>query len=52
MMEILRFVFQSFWHWLGSAILLAIFIKALVGAITRRPIFQINTGKKEKEKDD
>ena len=39
MMEVLRFVFSSFWIWLGTVIILGIVASPLAGLITiiRRP---------------
>jgi hypothetical protein len=31
MLEILKFIFQDFWHWLGSLILLAVIAEGLGG---------------------
>jgi len=33
MIEVLQFIFQDFWHWLGSAFLLAIIASAFAGLI-------------------
>ena len=29
-MEILKFIFQDFWHWVGTVILLAIIISPII----------------------
>lgn len=36
MMEVLQFVFSSFWHWLGTVILLTAPLAALGEALRRR----------------
>lgn len=53
-MEVLRFVFSSFWRWLGFFLLLWIvswiptdIVRALRGEPRR--VFNINTGAKKKE---
>ena len=33
MLEILGFIFQSFWHWAGTAVLLAILGSSVAGVI-------------------
>jgi len=33
MLEVLQFIFQDFWHWLGTAILLGIIASSLGGFI-------------------
>jgi hypothetical protein len=29
-MEVLKFIFQDFWHWLGSVVLLSIIMSPLI----------------------
>jgi len=36
MLEILEFVFQDFWHWVGSVILLSVFVGAFAGIFSFR----------------
>lgn len=33
MLEILKFIFSSFWTWLGTVILLTVFVEGLSGII-------------------
>jgi hypothetical protein len=38
MIEVLEFIFQDFWHWLGTAILIAIIFRVnlvKIGSITK-----------------
>ena len=35
MLEVLQFVFSSFWHWLGTAILMAIVFGCLAEGLKR-----------------
>jgi hypothetical protein len=43
-MDVLSFIFQDFWHWLGAAILLSIIFGSLARLFTvifiRRPIIR------------
>lgn len=36
MLDILKFIFQNFWHWLGFAILLSITVHGLGGIFSIR----------------
>ena len=33
MLEILRFIFQSFWHWAGAFLIICVIITGIVGII-------------------
>lgn len=46
-MEILEFVFQSFWHWLGSLILLTVVFRALASWTPVRVTPKLSLDKKE-----
>lgn len=35
MIEVLQFIFSSFWHWLGTFLLLAVVFEGLGGCIRR-----------------
>lgn len=36
MIEVLEFVFQSFWHWLGTLLLVAVIVEGVGGLIRIR----------------
>lgn len=48
MLEILKFVFTNFWHWLGSMILLAIIANALMNT----KLIEINNYRNKKDKEE
>ena len=35
MLEILKFIFQDFWHWLGTLILIAVVAEGIGGLFTK-----------------
>lgn len=39
MLEVLKFIFQDFWHWLGTLILLAVIAEG-VGGMFRKTIIK------------
>lgn len=44
MIDVLEFIFQDFWHWIGTLILLSV-------AIPHGCLIRINTGRKNKEEE-
>ena len=44
MLEILQFVFQDFWHWAGTLLILAVVAEGLGGGIVR-----VKTGQHKKD---
>lgn len=36
MLEILKFIFQDFWHWVGTVVLLAIIAEGLDGMFRKK----------------
>lgn len=42
MLEILEFIFQDFWHWFGTFLLLGVITNGITGMFTKTIIKQTN----------